>query len=235
VSGSRWAPGLDASRQNYVVVPDQPWLDGYCVAKGVIRQFVAMPLGRGNTAEEQITGAAEHGGTQIQAFPMKPERYRLVAERWQRSIVELAAPMATMESRVARPACAAPMGLAPGGRMRQHLYADEYGVDAWDLTTSARCFVTILDSASWRATTGEVPPTRPPSAKEYSQAGLPWFNHYAEDKAALEGAGVLAGVKSVFGLGKEKGETPLPENDTAEPAAPIELGSGPRRVREASL
>ena len=57
VSGEPWSDHLDAHPQNYVVIPDQPWLDGYCVEKGIIRQFVAMPLGEGYTAEEQlITG-----------------------------------------------------------------------------------------------------------------------------------------------------------------------------------
>ena len=31
------------SRQDYVVLPGQPWIDGICVAAGVVRQFVAMP------------------------------------------------------------------------------------------------------------------------------------------------------------------------------------------------
>ncbi|MYB97986.1 MAG: hypothetical protein F4123_09440 [Gemmatimonadetes bacterium] len=53
-----------ADPQNYLVVPDQPWLDGYCVERGIIRQFVAMPLGEGYTAEERLTGAAKHGGLQ---------------------------------------------------------------------------------------------------------------------------------------------------------------------------
>lgn len=30
-------------RQDYVVLPEQPWIDGICVAAGVVRQFVAMP------------------------------------------------------------------------------------------------------------------------------------------------------------------------------------------------
>lgn len=30
-------------KQDYVVVPGQRWLDGICVAPGVVRQFVAMP------------------------------------------------------------------------------------------------------------------------------------------------------------------------------------------------
>ena len=29
--------------QDYVVVPGQKWLDGICVAPGIVRQFVAMP------------------------------------------------------------------------------------------------------------------------------------------------------------------------------------------------
>ena len=32
-------------------------------------QFVAMPLGRGYTIEEQLTGQAKHGGIQIDVFP----------------------------------------------------------------------------------------------------------------------------------------------------------------------
>ncbi len=59
-----------------MVTPDQPWLDGYCVEKGTIRQFVAMPLGGGYTAEEQITGEAVHGGLQIVAYPIKAAVYR---------------------------------------------------------------------------------------------------------------------------------------------------------------
>ena len=52
VSGGPWSDKLlRRPSQNYVVVPKQPWLDGFCVAKGVIRQFVAMPLGEGCTVE----------------------------------------------------------------------------------------------------------------------------------------------------------------------------------------
>ncbi len=59
------------------------------------------------------------------------------------------------------------MGLAPGGRMKQEIYDDPYGLDAWDQRHSSRCFVTIANSAVWTAVTGERPPTEPPTAKEY--------------------------------------------------------------------
>ncbi len=75
VTGETWVNHLNGDPQDYVVLPKQPWLDGYCVEKGMIRQFVAMPLGEGYSVEEQITGAAEHGGVQIVVYPMKKERY----------------------------------------------------------------------------------------------------------------------------------------------------------------
>jgi hypothetical protein len=65
VTGQTWTHQLHDSPQDYLVAPDQPWLDGFCVSKGVVRQFVAMPLGNGYSDEEQITDAAEHGGVQL--------------------------------------------------------------------------------------------------------------------------------------------------------------------------
>ena len=186
VTGESWADSLTRSPQDYMVAPKQPWLDGYCVEKGSIRQFVAMPLGDGYTAEEQITGKAEHGGLQIIAYPMKAEVYerrfpkRAVAPgRFQanRSL--------TMSGAIpCAPSAAAPdMGLAPGGRMKQTIYDDPFDFDDWDTENSSRCFIHISNSLSWRAITGAEPPTTPLSSKEYARRGLPWFEHYADGKA----------------------------------------------------
>ena len=120
------------------MLPEQPWLDGYCVEKGVIRQFVAMPLGKGYTVEEQLTGSAQHGGLQITAYPMKAERYEAMRTRvyGERDMAPMAMQSPGEEG----------MGLAPGGRMRQEIYEDEYGLDAWDQRHPARCFITIANS-----------------------------------------------------------------------------------------
>lgn len=75
VNGKAWDNGLQADPQGYVVVPGQPWIDGFCVEKGVIRQFVAMPLGSGYTVEEQITNKAENGGLQIAVSPMLRDKF----------------------------------------------------------------------------------------------------------------------------------------------------------------
>ena len=91
VTGELWQTGLQADPQNYLVLPEQPWLDGFAVRKGVIRQFVAMPLGAGYSAEEQITGKADTGGIQLQVFPLRAEAYfrSEIAERLPKSLEDL--------------------------------------------------------------------------------------------------------------------------------------------------
>jgi len=73
ITGKKWSKKLKDG--DYMVSPGQPWLDGYVVEDGTIRQFVAAPLGLGVTVEEQITGKAEFGGLQIEVVPMDPEKF----------------------------------------------------------------------------------------------------------------------------------------------------------------
>ncbi|KAL4818499.1 hypothetical protein BDW67DRAFT_182658 [Aspergillus spinulosporus] len=65
--------GLDiyevSDNQDYVIVPGQQWLDGIAVSPGVVRQFVAMPLGSGYTVEGQVSGKEKFGGIQIEVIP----------------------------------------------------------------------------------------------------------------------------------------------------------------------
>ena len=49
-----------------------------------------------------------------------------------------------------------------------------------------------------------------------TQAGLPWFDYYGGDAKALEGGEALDTLKSVSEMGKQKGESPLPENVTVD-------------------
>jgi hypothetical protein len=230
VSGSPWTNQLGRDPQNYLVAPDQPWLDGFCIEKGVIRQFVAMPLGDGYSAEEQITGEAEHGGLQIMAVPMKREVYerrfpKVLRRKWDGMVREpaLACCYASPE-----------MGLAPGGRMRQEIYDDPYDLADWDTTAASRCFVHIANSRDWRQITERRPPTKPPTAKQYTAAGLPWFDYYSEKGKAVVGSDTLAGLKSVAQMGKEKRQAPLPENDSVQVDRVVTLRAGlrPGQVRE---
>jgi len=227
ISGKPWKPELDGSDRDYVVVPEQPWLDGFCVAKAVIRQFVAMPLGSGYSIEEQITGKPEHGGLQIIVYPMRREHYKALLRRRERTSVHMAAAARARSGllcRTAEPARA--MGLAAGGRMRQQIYADPHGLDAWDQSISSRCFMTLVDAVQWREITGEAPPTKPPTAADYTKAGLPWFDYYAADLETLGGAQALTLVKSVAEMALEKGEQVMGPDDEVNPATIISIGLG---------
>lgn len=59
----------DQSIQDYVVTPSQLWIDGIANEEGLVRQFVAVPLGSGYSVEAQITGEEVHGGLQFQVIP----------------------------------------------------------------------------------------------------------------------------------------------------------------------
>ncbi len=234
VTGEDWTDGLHRDPQDYMVAPGQPWLDGFCVEKGLIRQFVAMPLGSGYSAEEQLTGKAEHGGLQIVAFPLKREVYeRIPRDRVigrMMAFEETGAAAASLSDEVAGDF---DMGLGAGGQMEQEIYDDSFGFGDWDLRHTSRCFVHLANSMVWRAITGDDPPTVPPTSSEYTKAGLPWFDYYSDSKA-VEGSEKLATVKSVAQLGKEKGDVPLPENQSVKVENVIKLRKGLKegQVRE---
>lgn len=206
-------------KQDYVVLPDQPWLDGFCVRKGLIRQFVAMPLGEGYTAEEQLTGKAEHGGLQLVVYPMKASRYEQRRARFDHVVC------------CERHDTAEEMGLAPGGLMRQEIYEDDYGLDAWDTSARSRCFVHILNSAQYRGVTACRPPHEPPTAEEYDHAGLPWFQYYDEDLKAIEGAPTLAGLDSVATRLVKEGHEPQEADKQVSTAERHVVSLGPKRDR----
>lgn len=257
VTGAAYNNGLHRNPQDYMVAPGQPWLDGYCVKKGIIRQFVAMPLGEGYTAEEQITKKAEHGGLQIVVYPMKGDvydrRYPHIENRgaqwgggasaggWGAAPGSWgAAPFGGGgTSGGGRPAGSwgaasggspmaesvrQEMGLAPGGRMKQEIYRDNFDINDWDTEHSSRCFIHLANSLTWHEITGRYPPHIPPSAQDYSFAGLPWFDYYDDNLKALPGASKLAGLKSVQKLSQKNGE-PI-QNQAVEKLSVINLKPG---------
>nr|XP_036586659.1 uncharacterized protein CTRU02_03247 [Colletotrichum truncatum]KAF6797216.1 integral membrane protein [Colletotrichum truncatum] len=57
--------------QDYMVLPEQHWLDGIASEDGKIRQFVAQPKGSGFSVEAQVTGEENVGGIQIEIIPIK--------------------------------------------------------------------------------------------------------------------------------------------------------------------
>lgn len=234
VTGERWRRGLHRNPQDYVVSPEQPWLDGFAVEKGVIRQFVAMPLGEGYSAEEQLTGAAEWGGLQISVVPLKRNVWLCRKQEWERR--ERGRQHIRCYRRM-MPSASMQMGLAAGGRMRQTIHRDPFTLNDWDVAAADRVFVTLVHGKDWKTITGDAAPDEPPSAKDYSAAGLPWFEHYSKDQAGLSGGKSLVGLKSVATAFKGKTGATLPGSQDVLIMKTVSIGDGdkkPRPVRTSS-
>ena len=193
VNGEPWKEDMQFDPQGYVVSNQQPWLDGFCVEKGKIRQFVAAPLGSGMSVEEQITGEAEFGGLQIKAWPLKAGVYEemyLNRPGFSRNHDE-GMVMCSMNDESA----SMDMGLGMGGSMKQDIYDDTFRPEDWDTSASSRCYVHLLNSMSYAQVTGHLPPHRPYEAADYAAAGLPWFDYYS-DRASIEGSEIFKGLKT---------------------------------------
>jgi hypothetical protein len=215
VTGAPWDEELHQKPQDYVVCPDQPWLDGIKAGKGIIRQFVAMPLGMGYSVEGQVTGREEWGGLQIKVFAPREEFFARLAGRTS-GRGEIMYCMCGESS----------MGLAAGGRMRQKIYPDPYGLEAWDTGKTGRVFVHICNSQAFREITGLEPPPTPVGSRHYTELGLPWFDLADGEKEDVPTQDVLAGVKSVKEMDEEKGFTPQQDDDPVaiEPGQVVSLG-----------
>lgn len=97
------------------------------------------------------------------------------------------------------------MGLAQGGKMKQKIYADPYGIHVWDQAAAQKVFVHIVNSEMYYKITGEYPPASPITADTYRFYNYPWYKIYDETVPSVEGSGTLAGVKPVSQIDAEKG------------------------------
>jgi hypothetical protein len=176
LTGSAWNEALTASPQNYIVCPYQPWLDGFKVAAGRVRQFIAVPLQAGLTVEHQLTGM-ETGGVEIACFEPRRDidRGRLRKPRGARR----------------------ELGIGAGGRVQQRIYPDPLGIETWHAAPVSVVRIHLLDANEFAAITGEEAPPSPIDAATYSRFGLPWFVVYDSARGELPATQSLSAVKSV--------------------------------------
>ena len=200
ISGQPFNDGLNADPQDYIVCPDQPWLDGINSGHGSIRQFVAMPLGMRYTVEAALTGKEKFGGIQITVFEPEPGRFPdTPPPRSESGPVRFAAPKATSAPQS--------MGLGAGGQMKQKIYPDPYGIDVWDPDNYGRVAIHIVNSAQFFELTGIQPPATPVDAKTYTNHGLPWFDRYDELKADVAPSEQFSAVETIAEIDARREES----------------------------
>lgn len=220
VTGGTWSETPDFEREDYFEVPEQPWLDGFRVAAGKVRQFVAAPLGAGYTVEEQLAAGAAIGGVRIVAYPIREQIWE------ERKKFDARRPMKAFGP--AEPSSS--MGFGAGGALEQGVATPVEEHDAWDLDHHSSVRVELVNSGLWETLTGEEPPTEPVTAQEYTKRGYPWFELY-EETPARQGSDAFTGIDTVSRVRARRGESPLPGNEHVEPAEPIRIRRD-RRTRD---
>jgi len=209
LTGKRFDPTALHDRkkkQDYLVIPDQPWLDGINSDDGVVRQFVAAPLGHGHTVEEQLSDEPAQGGLRLTLFEPRKGRFPTEAP----SVLFRGDPMVM----ACAPPAAAPaggMGLAAGGRITQDIREDDHGIDTWKRKPARTIRIELVDAMVFEALTGLPAPHPAPDAHSYTAHGLPWFDLYDPAARDVKAANRLSGVRSLAELeGRGARDVPLP-------------------------
>ncbi|MCB2203641.1 hypothetical protein KQI65_02745 [bacterium] len=208
LTGNTWDHGLQDDPQNYLVVPNQPWLDGIKTEDGVIRQFVAVAKGSGYSVEAQVTGAESEEALRIAVYEPRPGRFPESApfayDRGRVQEVDAPAMAASARGGVRKSS----LGMGAGGRMKQKVYPDAYGLRTWEKEAAVEIVLYIVDSEYFAAITGMTPPSTPIDAETYTTYGYPWFALYDERKPDIPAGETLGNVRSTGELDEERGGTP---------------------------
>ena len=162
-------------KDDYLVCPPQQWIDGFNIGDGTIRQFVAVPLGSGLTAEAVVLGEEHKGGIQLVVFPPKPG---LFPES--NPLFENDHPEVLFQRRLDKEPVE--MGLSGGGKISQKIYPDKFGFDTWDQDMSAKIEVHIVNSLTFKLITGLRPPNSPINIQLYKKLGIPWYKIYDDEQ-----------------------------------------------------
>ena len=276
ISGKTHDLKIRSHRQDYVVIPDQRWLDGINSGNGSVSQFVAMPLGKGYTIEAQTTDEERYGGFQLAIFDPRAGRFpeedpkekkAALAARRQRVLradqKQLLDRLPTTTQEVIRVvqekhyqdaakalgmsgkeilkviedarlyfenalgtvgfdgvipnshlmgrvqympamgdisvASQREMGIAAGGKIRQEILEDTYGVESWDESAFRDAVIHIVNSEVYQEITGREAPPSPITKEQYYQYGIPWYSDYNEKAPSLS---PVAAFKRVFSIGQ---------------------------------
>lgn len=153
--------------ENYLVVPTQPWLDGWKDKTGCVYQFVTTEFqkGEGCTIGEQILGGeCVTGGIGIAAFEGKDTEELIppppVYSNSGYGVCSLTSlTTCDFESKE--------MGIGKGGKIDQKIYADPYGIKVWKEKPVELATIYLINAAQFSKITGQPMPPLPASFDEY--------------------------------------------------------------------
>lgn len=177
ITGRPRGGALSNTPQDYLVIPDQPWLNGAKSSDGRIRQFTAPALDPASaTAAASIEGMPRTT-LQLAVFEAKSGRFP----------DEPSKPKYFLEDgscRVAPPEWVNGAYFAAARDATPKPLPDTHGVETWDSGNCGSVYVYLVNIAMFRRIAGAQPPPTPITAAHYAEYGLPWSNAYEEGDGA---------------------------------------------------
>jgi hypothetical protein len=225
ITGKNYSENLSSSQQDYVVIPEQKWLDGIATGNGTVNQFVAMPLGQGYTIEAQITDEEKFGGFQLVGFEAVegrfPERDPAIDERIRRRDEQRRIKQTVLMSSPTQVSFslgrseglnAAPlrdenysMGIAAGGSIKQQIHPDSYGIDSWDKNKKRSITIHLVNSLAYKAITGKEAPSSPITMQQYQKFRIPWYSNYDETIIPIKPPSIFKRILSIAQIDAKRG------------------------------
>lgn len=195
VSGEEFETKL--SKDNYLITPPQPWLDGWKSDDGSVYQFVSTPAGEGLSVGEQLLETKEHA-MQISVFEAKDPDKMTRHVPPPRTLWSESDDGECFGSKCCGTfglmSCASEMSLGKGGKIIQKIYEDPYGIEDWKETPTKTVKVYLINAAQFAEITNtEMPPT-PIGTQEYQGV---WFGLDDECISDIAGTKVFNNLKSV--------------------------------------
>lgn len=102
------------------------------------------------------------------------------------------------------------MGIAAGGKIKQQIFQDTYGIESWDFNRRRVLRIHMVNSIAYKFITGYDPPSSPVSVEQYQKAKIPWFSHYDETAQSVKSAGIFSKILGVGAIDKRRGVTNAP-------------------------
>lgn len=168
---------MELQKDNYMVSPPQPWLDGWKNKDGSVSQFLSTVYGERRSVGEQLT-ECESGCIEIGVFENKK---KLKAKRKPEEIV------------VCGFGCSE-MGLGKGGKIEQKIYPDPYGIDVWHSTPMTTAKLYLIHADQFEEITGKEMP-KPISIEEYNGV---WYDLKDDGMEDIEGSDKFENLDSAF-------------------------------------
>jgi len=188
---------------NYMVVPPQPWLDGWKDRNDKVYQFVAAQLGSGQTVEGQLTGKEDVGGIQLVVYQPKPSAHSRIHQAREADLDE---DLLTLECAggtlgggdyLGSTRGVSSMGLGRGGEIKQKIYPDPYGLGVWSPDSVQNVTLYLVDSKDFPEITGQQALPTPITVDTYRKLGYPWFGLSDGSWNDTKGSAVFGELKPV--------------------------------------